>query len=63
VSTIEDLVEAVVAQTYEENGRKKLACADAFKLAKKHKVKLGEIGEICNRQNIRICNCQLGCFK
>jgi len=61
----EQLVEAVLKSAKkgkESEDRKQLNCAEAFKLAKKHEVKIIEIGRICNQNNIRICKCQLGCF-
>jgi hypothetical protein len=47
----------------EPDGRRKLACADAFDLAERFDVKIVEVGRICNRNNIKICKCPLGCFK
>jgi molybdate transport system regulatory protein len=58
-----DILEAVKNKTYEENGKLKLSCASAFKIAGELKVGLSRIGDICNREGIRISNCQLGCFK
>ena len=58
----EDLVNAVLEQAREINGKKKLACAQAFELANEFQVEVIEIGRICNRQKIKICKCQLGCF-
>jgi len=61
----EQLVNAVLksAQKSEaSDDRKRLTCAEAFKLAKEHEAKVIEIGRICNQNNIRICKCQLGCF-
>ncbi len=40
----------------------KLPCAVAFKIAKKLKVTPKEVGDTANRLNIKIANCQLGCF-
>ena len=57
------LVDAVIEAASEIDGRKKLPCAAAFQLAERFGVKLLEIGHICNTNNIRICKCQLGCFK
>ncbi len=62
MSKEEDLINAVLERAQETDGRKKLACAEAFELAKEFEVEVIEIGRICNRQNIRICKCQLGCF-
>ncbi len=42
------------------NGR--LSCIVAFQIARKLKVSQRQVGEMANRLNIRISNCQLGCF-
>ncbi len=57
------LVDAVIEAASEIDDRKKLTCADAFELADKFETEIIEIGRICNRHNIRICKCQLGCFR
>ena len=57
-----DLIKAVLERAQEIDGRKKLACAEAFELAQEFGVEVIEIGRICNRHNIRIRKCQLGCF-
>ncbi|UCC98510.1 MAG: hypothetical protein JSW66_01185 [Phycisphaerales bacterium] len=44
-------------------GHKQLTCAQAFALAKRFNVETIEIGRICNENNIKVCKCQLGCFK
>jgi hypothetical protein len=59
----EELTDAVVRQAKETDGRKKLACAEAFELAQKFETQIIEIGRICNQHNIKICKCQLGCFR
>ena len=63
MSKQEDLIKAVIARAQESELKKKLACAQAFELAKEFDAAIIEIGRICNQHNIRICNCQLGCFK
>ena len=40
----------------------RLSCLDAHKLAGKLGVELLIIGRACDELNIRIKNCQLGCF-
>jgi hypothetical protein len=57
------LLKAVLERAKEEDGRKKLSCAKAFEIAKQAGAEIVEVGWICNQQNIRICKCQLGCFK
>ena len=63
MSKQEDLINAVIARAQESGPKKKLACAQAFGLAEEFDATIIEIGRICNRHNIRICKCQLGCFK
>jgi hypothetical protein len=43
--------------------KKRLTCAEAFELAKKYDVEIIEIGRICDQHKVKICKCQLGCFK
>jgi len=57
----QQLINAVLEQL-QKAGRKKLACAEAFEIAREFKVEVIEIGRICNQHNIKICKCQLGCF-
>jgi hypothetical protein len=65
VNNEKQLIEAVLksATIGQKDGRKSLACASAFKLAREFQTEVIEIGRICNQHNIRICYCQLGCFK
>ena len=58
-----DLIKAVLERAQEIDGRKKLACAEALELAKEFEMEPIEVGRICNRNNIRIRKCQLGCFE
>lgn len=46
-----------------KDGKKRLACQAAFALSQKEDISLKEIGSICNRNDIKISSCQLGCFK
>jgi hypothetical protein len=57
----EQLVETIVKSS--DGNPKKLSCAKAFHLAQEYEAKLAEIGRICNDNNVKICKCQLGCFK
>jgi hypothetical protein len=59
----EKLRTLIEERTFEEDGRRKLRCAEAFSLQAEHEVPLKEIGRVCNEAGIRICQCQLGCFK
>lgn len=58
-----ELIDAVVRAATDINGRKKLPCAEAFRLADRFSVAKPEIRQVCDAHNIRISNCQLGCFK
>ncbi|HUS71500.1 MAG TPA: hypothetical protein VMY06_00425 [Sedimentisphaerales bacterium] len=58
----EDLINSVLERAQDSDDRKKLTCTEAFEIARELNVEVAEIGRICNRQNIRICKCQLGCF-
>ncbi|MFQ6036458.1 MAG: hypothetical protein ACE5NM_11535 [Sedimentisphaerales bacterium] len=62
MSKKEDLINAVLTQAKLFNGRKKLTCAEAFELARQFQTEIIDIGRICNRHNVKICKCQLGCF-
>ena len=58
----EDLINSVLERAQDSDDRKKLTCTEAFEIARELNVEVAEIGRICNRQNIRIYKCQLGCF-
>ncbi len=57
----EQLLEAVVKS--DGGDREKMTCAEAFALAEKYAASITEIGRVCNENNVKICKCQLGCFK
>ncbi|MFH1968986.1 MAG: hypothetical protein ABIJ53_01565 [Verrucomicrobiota bacterium] len=56
------LKERVTASAVEEDGKRTLACVQAFRLAREHGVGLPEVARICNAGKIKITKCQLGCF-
>jgi len=56
------LVAAIEAVVRTEEGRKQLSCARAHVLAEDLGVTLAEIGRYCQAQDIKITDCQLGCF-
>jgi hypothetical protein len=60
---IEEIEKEVVENAYTEGGKKKLKCEAALRIASKFQVRPQRIGGICNRRDIRISSCQLGCFK
>ena len=57
------IIDAVIQAASDIDGRKRLPCAEAFRLAERFGVEKREMGRICDAQKIRICKCQLGCFK
>jgi hypothetical protein len=59
----DELVAAVIEKSKMIDGKRRLSCAQAFELARQFDAKIVKIGLICNRQGIKIINCQLGCFK
>jgi len=66
MDTNRKLVEAILASADNaqgSDGKKKLTCAAAFKLAREFEAQIAEIGRICNQHNVKICKCQLGCFE
>ncbi len=63
MSSNEELTAAIRAAAGEREGRTVLQCADAFTIAEEYSVEVGVIGQICNDINVRIIQCQLGCFK
>ena len=57
------LVTALMEKTYQDGEKVKIKCATVLHIAEKFGVKPSDIGDICNDRNIRIANCQLGCFE
>ena len=57
--TIPRLIETLRTQAGDE---KRLACADAFRIAQDLDVPLAEVGRACNELGIKMMQCQLGCF-
>ncbi len=58
----EALMKSINEAAQHRGGRRVLRCADAFALAKRIGVELPAITQICNREGIKIVQCQLGCF-
>ena len=56
--TDKELLEAIRGRI--RDGR--LDCRYALELAEELEVPPARIGRICDEENIRIANCQLGCF-
>jgi len=62
----EELLNAILKCTsngQSSSDKKRLTCTKAFELAKNCEMEIIEIGRICNKHNIKICKCQLGCFE
>ncbi|MBM4355851.1 MAG: hypothetical protein FJ109_19020 [Deltaproteobacteria bacterium] len=59
----ERLLQIVLAATSERDGRRILPCETAFRLADEHGVDLKDIARVCNANDIKFVQCQLGCFK
>ena len=57
-----NLVEMVKKECAEKDGRLIFSCAQAFKLADKHGMKLVDIAQVCDDNKIKLVKCQLGCF-
>lgn len=53
------IAEALRAEA--EDGR--IPCAKALALARRLGAEPGQVGEVCNKERIKIVQCQLGCFK
>ena len=60
--TEQQKLELIISKCVKTEGKYKLSCATAFFLAKETGLAATEIGKICDSNNIKICNCQLGCF-
>ena len=52
----------IIAAVKKASGDGRLTCEKAHALGKDLDVSLQEIGAVCNELNIRIKDCQLGCF-
>ena len=55
-------MEEVKKKLQESAPKGKLPCIMVFKIAREHNVSVAEVGDFCNEMNIKIVNCQLGCF-
>ncbi len=61
--TEDRLKKSIIEKCTEEDGKMKLTCPAVFSIAEEQGVNLLAIAKICNRDGIKICKCQLGCFK
>ncbi len=62
MSNHEEIAAAVRQVAIEEEGRTIIRCAQAFALARKAGVSIAEVGAVCEELDVRITQCQLGCF-
>lgn len=62
MNTEEALLKSIHEATQERSGRRILRCADAFALAERIGVDMPAIRQVCDREGIKIVQCQLGCF-
>lgn len=53
------LIESIKAQAGDD---KRLACADAFRIARDLDVPVAQVGRTCDELGIKMTHCQLGCF-
>ena len=58
----EELINEILKRTFKEGDIVKLTCEGALTIAEQFGVEPLEVGIICNDRNIRLCQCQLGCF-
>jgi hypothetical protein len=53
------LIETLKSQAGDD---KRLACNEAFKIARDLDLPLADVGRTCNELGIKMVQCQLGCF-
>ena len=58
----EKIKEYLLSKAVNKNEKQQITCATAFEIAEKFNVSNEEIGKMCNELQIKITNCQLGCF-
>ncbi len=57
-----NIAAAIRLAATEEEGRTTIRCAEAFALARRNGVSIAELGAVCEELDVRITQCQLGCF-
>lgn len=58
----ETLKQRILNNCKEIDGKQKLCCSDAFKIATDLDINTKEVGDACNELEVKIYGCQLGCF-
>lgn len=56
------ILETVLQYCIVKEDRKYLTCEMAFKIAQEMEVNVTNIGILCNKNDIKIKSCQIGCF-
>ncbi len=56
------LATAITDNSEQIDGKKRLPCALALKLARDHAVSARDVGRTCDDLGIAVSKCQLGCF-
>ncbi len=57
-----ELTDRILKASERKNDKLILKCSIALEFAKELKINPGKIKKICDENNIRLQNCQLGCF-
>lgn len=58
----QEIIDAISDAATERDGRKLLACSQAFQIAEQFGVPVRKIGDYCTAEGIKMVHCQLGCF-
>jgi hypothetical protein len=59
-----EISEAAVKDVFDKMGiTDMITCTQAHEINEKHNIAFGEIGAYCDKHNVKIRGCQLGCFK
>ena len=61
-SVMDEFRKAIMEKTYEKDGKICLACGSAYALADELNIPVGQIGDFCQSEKIKIRTCQLKCF-
>jgi len=59
----EEVLAAVLRASRIERGRRRISCERAQKIASRCGVKVRDVGRVCDRHDIKIAKCMLGCFR
>ncbi|MCU0857809.1 MAG: hypothetical protein MUC65_05325 [Pontiellaceae bacterium] len=60
---MEHLKKAILEKAFSDGEKTKLSCEQALKIADDFNVSPAVIGDLCNSEKIKICQCRLNCFK